>query len=125
MEKSIFILTLICNAVFSVETAQQKNLIQISEYLKFKYLHNKGDITVQQLKGMVAKIRALEIKRQQESEKLQRKQQDLIKMQQEMHRIAMEQREDDLKRQRIIKVYLEPRAGATSFMKDFIPNRIF
>ncbi len=118
MEKSIFILTLICTAVFSVETAQQKNLIQISEYMKFKYLHNKGDITVQQLKGMVAKIRALEIKRQQEVEKLQRKQQ-------EMHRIAMEQREDDLKRQRIIKVYLEPRAGATSFMKDFIPNRIF
>jgi hypothetical protein len=118
MENSILILTLICTAIYFVETGQQQNLIQKSEYMQVKHVNNKGDITIQQLKGMVAKIRALEIKRHQESETLQKKQQDL-------HRIEMKQREDDLKRQRIIKAYLEPRAGATSFMKDFIPNRIF
>ena len=101
MEKFISILILMFTTTFSGETFKPQNLMHKYEFMEIKYLNNKGDITIEQLKAMVGKIRALELKRNQEDERLHKKQQ-------EMYQIEMKKQEYDLKRQRIITAFLEP-----------------
>jgi hypothetical protein len=93
MEKFISILILMFATIFSGETFKQQNLMHKSEYMEISYINNKGDITIGKLKGMVVKIRALELKQHQEVERLQKKQQ-------EMYRIEMKKQEDELNRRR-------------------------
>jgi regulator of replication initiation timing len=68
---------------------------------------NISEMTIEQLKHMIEYAKAIELERQRVKERLETR-----------------KKEDDLKRQRIIKAYLEPLIGHTSFMRDFMPDRI-
>ena len=99
----ILILTVCFLQMFSTRIIKQQKV----EHSNTKFV-SISEMTIEQLKDMIEYAKALELERQREKEQIETK-----------------KREDDLKRQRIIKAYLEPLTGRTSFMRDFLPDRIF
>jgi hypothetical protein len=100
---TILILTFCFLERFSMRIIkQQKNEYPNTKNIKI------SEMTIGQLKHLIEYVKALELQLQKVKETIEKKKQ-----------------EDDLKRQRIIKAYLESRAGGTSFMRDFIPDRMF
>jgi hypothetical protein len=99
----ILILTACFLQMFSMRKIKQQKV----EHSNTKFV-SISEMTIEQLKDMIEYAKALELERQRVKEQNETK-----------------KREDDLKRQRIIKAYLEPLTGRTSFMRDFLPDRIF